>query len=225
MARCLPLPIALTIQTQKTTLTMASKNDNPSGLEKLFEDQLADLYYVEKKLVTALKKMAGKADHEKLADAFLSHREETEGHVKRLEKVFEMIGKKAKAKKCDAIEGLIKEAEGIMDEFKGDPALDAALICAGQKVEHYEIGSYGCLVTYAAELGFKEAAKLLHATLKEEKGADEKLTKLAESSLNKAGEAHRGKGAKSDQAKSTSTSKGATDIGKTKQKRTPSTVG
>ncbi len=204
---------------------MASKNENPSGLQKLFEDQLADLYYAEKKLVTALKKMAGKAEHERLAEAFLSHREETEGHVKRLESVFELLGKKAKGKKCDAIEGLLKEGDGIMEDFKGDPALDAALICAAQKVEHYEIGSYGCLVTYAAELGYKEAAKLLHANLKEEKAADEKLTRLAEASLNKAGEAHRGKASDPGSTPAKSKSDGPTNINKTKQTRTPSTVG
>lgn len=204
---------------------MASKNEQPSGLQKLFEDQVADLYYAEKKLVTALKKMAGKADHERLAEAFMSHREETEGHVKRLENVFELIGKKAKGKKCDAIEGLLKEAEGIMEDFKGDPALDAALICAAQKVEHYEIGSYGCLVTYAAELGYKEAAKLLHANLKEEKAADEKLTKLAEASLNKAGEAHRQKAGDPGSTKAKAKNDGPANINKTKQTRTPSTVG
>ncbi|MBP9160193.1 MAG: ferritin-like domain-containing protein [Flavobacteriales bacterium] len=183
----------------------------------MFEDQVADLYYAEKKLVTALKKMSGKASDKKLADAFLSHRQETEGQVERLEQVFGILGKKAKGKKCEAIEGLLKEAEEIMEDFKDDPALDAALVCAAQKVEHYEIGSYGCLVTYAEELGLMDAAKLLQATLKEEKGADEKLTKLAENSLNMAGEAHRThKGGKSN---------GATNINKTKQTRTPSTVG
>ena len=169
---------------------MATKT-KPTGLEKLFEDQVADLYYAEKKLVSALKKMAGKATDKKLSAAFLAHREETQGQVLRLEEVFEILGKPAKGKKCDAIEGLLKEADGIMEEFQDDPALDAALVCAAQKVEHYEIGSYGCLVTYAEELGMKDAAKLLKETLKEEKGADEKLTKLAESSLNMAGEAHR----------------------------------
>ena len=191
----------------------------------MFEDQVADLYYAEKKLVTALKKMSSKATDRKLAEAFLAHRTETEGQVKRLEQVFEILGKKAKAKKCEAIEGLLKEAEGIMDDFKGDPALDAALVCAAQKVEHYEIASYGCLATYAEELGMKEAAKLLHATLKEEKGADVKLTKLAESSLNTAGEAHRmhssanvGNGSNGKTAK-------ATSINKSKQTRTPFTAG
>lgn len=208
---------------------MAKKTDKPSGLEKLFEDQMADLYYAEKKLLSALKKMAGKADHERLSEAFMAHRQETEGHVERLEKVFGMMGRKAKGKKCDAIEGLIKEADGIMEDFKGDPALDAALICAAQKVEHYEIGSYGCLVTYAAELDMKEAAKLLHATLKEEKAADEKLTKLAEASLNKAGEAHRKGDPGGSKGRNTGGAKGKSNgpisINKTKRTRTPSTVG
>ena len=170
---------------------MATKSDKPTGLEKLFEDQVADLYYAEKKLLVAMKKMASKANDKGLKEAFLGHREETEGQIKRLEDVFEILGKKAKGKKCDAIEGLLKEADGIMEDFKDDPALDAAMVCAAQKVEHYEIGSYGCLVTYAEELGMKDAVKLLEATLKEEKGADVKLTKLAVSTLNQAGEEHR----------------------------------
>jgi len=201
---------------------MTTQKGTPSGLQKLFEDQVADLYYAEKKLVSALKKMATKANDKKLSAAFLSHREETEGHVKRLEQVFEILDKKAKGKKCDAMDGLVKEAEGIIEEFKDDPALDAALICAAQKVEHYEIGSYGSLATYATELGFKDAAKLLHATLKEEKACDEKLTKLAENSLNTAGEAHRGRDAKD----STSKASGKPEsLNKIKQIRTPSTVG
>ena len=210
---------------------MATK-EKPSGLEKLFEDQVADLYYAEKKLLSALKKMASKANDKKLSDAFLSHRKETEGHVERLEKVFELMGKKAKGKKCDAMDGLVKEAEGIMEDFKDDPALDAALVCAAQKVEHYEIGSYGCLATYAEELGMTEAAKLLQTTLKEERACDEKLTKLAESTLNLAGEAHRNRGADAN-GKSEKAAKGAKatksskpiSINKTKQSKTPSTVG
>lgn len=196
---------------------MAMKNDKPSGLEKLFEDQVADLYYAEKKLVTALKKMAGKATDKGLADAFLSHRQETDGQIKRLEQVFELLGKKAKGKKCEAIEGLLKEAEGIMDDFEGDATMDAAMVCAAQKVEHYEIASYGCLVTYAEELGMKDAVKLLSATLNEEKGADVKLTKLAVKCLNMAGEAHRDH--KSSKAGM------PTSINKTKQTRTPSKMG
>ena len=194
------------------------KNDKPSGLEKLFEDQVADLYYAEKKLVTALKKMAGKATDKGLADAFLAHRQETDGQIKRLEQVFELLGKKAKGKKCEAIEGLLKEAEGIMDDFDGDATMDAAMVCAAQKVEHYEIASYGCLVTYAEELGRKDAAKLLRATLEEEKSSDVKLTKLAEPTLNMAGEAHREQKANSNSGK-------PENMNKTKQTHTPSTVG
>ena len=193
------------------------KNDKPSGLEKLFEDQVADLYYAEKKLVTALKKMAGKATDKGLADAFLAHRQETDGQIKRLEQVFELLGKKAKGKKCEAIEGLLKEAEGIMDDFDGDATMDAAMVCAAQKVEHYEIASYGCLVTYAEELGMKDAVKLLSATLNEEKGADVKLTKLAVKCLNMAGEAHR-------DHKSGKTGASSSE-NKKKQTRTPSKAG
>ena len=164
-----------------------------------------------------MKKMASKANDKKLKEAFLSHREETEGQIKRLEDVFAILGKKAKGKKCDAIDGLLKEADGIIEDFKDDPALDAALVCAAQKVEHYEIGSYGCLVQYAEEMGMKDAAKLLEATLKEEKGADVKLTKLAVSTLNAAGEEHRKQKGASGSGKTANTNKAT-------QKRTPATT-
>ncbi len=205
------------------------KKEKTSGLEKLFEEQVMDMYYAEKKLVKALKKMAGKASDQKLMSAFQDHREETEGHVQRLEQVFELLGKRAKGKTCHAMDGLIEEAQEIMEDFEDDPALDAALVVAAQKVEHYEIGTYGSLIAYADELGLSDASKILKEILKEEKACDQKLTSMAETSLNAAGEAHRGQGKETKNGKANSANgsgKGSpTDIGKTKQSRTPSTVG
>ncbi|HQZ43770.1 MAG TPA: ferritin-like domain-containing protein, partial [Flavobacteriales bacterium] len=166
---------------------MASKN-KPTGLRKLFEDLLADIYYAEKKIASALKTMTKEAQDGKLSKAFESHHKETQVQIDRLEKVFKHLDLPVKGKKCEAIEGLLKEAKELMDEFKDDPALDAALVCAAQKVEHYEMASYGCLVTYAEELGLSKAADLLKQTLKEEHGADEKLSQLADPALNRAGE-------------------------------------
>jgi ferritin-like metal-binding protein YciE/small-conductance mechanosensitive channel len=155
-------------------------------LNDLFIDTLRDIYYAERKILKALPKMQRAAQSEKLAAAFEHHRDETETHIERLQKVFELVGKAARGKTCDAIEGIIAEGEEIMEDFKGSPALDAGLISAAQAVEHYEITRYGTLRRWATELGMKEAAKLLSETLGEESAADNKLTKLAESSLNAA---------------------------------------
>lgn len=179
-----------------------------TGLQKLLEDQLADIYYAEKKLSSALKKMAKQATDKGLAEAFTKHQVETEGQIQRLVEAFEELGKPAKGKKCEAIEGLLKEATEIMEEFKGDPALDAALIGASQKVEHYEIGSYGSMIAWAKELGEKKVADILSETLAEEKGADKALTVLAVNCLNAAGDAHRASNGKSNtSAKGSSTKK------------------
>lgn len=178
-----------------------------TGLQKLLEDQLADIYYAEKKLSSALKKMAKQATDKGLAEAFTKHQVETEGQVKRLEEAFEALGKPAKGKKCEAIEGLLKEATGIMEEFKGDPALDAALIGASQKVEHYEIGSYGSMIAWAKELGEKKVADILSKTLEEEKQADKSLTILAVNCLNAAGDAHRASNGKSKSSETASSAK------------------
>ena len=155
-------------------------------LDDLFYETLKDIYYAERKIVKALPKMARGAQSEKLKAAFEKHKEETEGHVERLNQVFEIIGKRARAKTCPAIDGIIEEGEDILDEFKGTPALDAGLLAAAQAVEHYEISRYGTLRAWAKQLGLKDAVSLLEATLAEETKTDEALTGLAEAALNSA---------------------------------------
>lgn len=150
----------------------------------MLEDQLADIYYAEKKLTKAIPKMAKAAQNEELKQGFLKHAEETQGHVQRCEQAFEMLGKPAKAKKCEAIEGLTKEADELAADYKGSKAIDAALIDAAQKVEHYEIATYGSLIAWARQLGNDDVADLLEETLNEEKGCNETLTELAESNVN-----------------------------------------
>lgn len=158
----------------------------PNGhLHDLFVDELKDIYSAEKQLTKGLKKMAEKASNEKLKQAFEKHLEQTENQIERLKKAFESIDLTPRAKKCKAMEGLIKEAEEIMDEFEDEKVLDAALIAAAQKVEHYEMASYGCLVTYAKLMGHTEAAQLLQETLDEEGETDKLLTKIAMSGVNK----------------------------------------
>lgn len=153
-------------------------------LHDLFHDTLKDIYYAERKILKALPKMKRAAQSEELKAAFEKHREETEGHVERLIQVFEIIGKSARGKTCDAIEGIIAEGEEIIEEFKDTPALDAGLISSAQAVEHYEITRYGTLKRWASELGLSDAAKLLDATLNEEAKTDSDLTKLADASAN-----------------------------------------
>jgi ferritin-like metal-binding protein YciE len=145
---------------------------------------LKDIYYAEKKILSALPKMAKAAQSEELKAAFEKHETETEEHVARLEKVFEEIDETPRAKTCDAIMGIIEEGQEVMKEFKGAPALDAGLLAAAQAVEHYEIARYGTLKTWAAELGLDQAVRLLESTLAEEKKTDETLTELAESGVN-----------------------------------------
>ena len=147
-------------------------------LHDFFEDGIKDLYWAEKKLVKALPKMIKNASSPELIDALKGHLGETEGHVTRLEKVFASIDAKPVAKKCEAMEGLVKEAEEIMGECEMGGMMDAGIIAAGQKVEHYEISSYGTLAAYAEILGHNEAVSLLKDTLEEEKAADEKLTEV-----------------------------------------------
>ncbi len=160
---------------------MAEKN-----LEDLFHETLKDIYYAERKILKALPKMARGASSQKLKDAFEKHKEETEEHVERLQQVFEIIGKRPRAKTCPAIDGIIEEGEEIMEAFKGAPALDAGLLAAAQAVEHYEISRYGTLRSWAEQLGHKDAVKLLDQTLTEEAKTDESLTKLAEGAVNTA---------------------------------------
>ncbi len=148
-------------------------------LDDLFLETLKDIYYAEKQLLRALPKMARAARDQKLADGFLMHADETEGHVERLEQIFDLLGKPARGKTCDAILGIVEEGKSIMEEFKDTIALDAGLIAAGQAAEHYEIARYGALRTWAGQLGMKDAAALLEQTLAEEKATDKKLTELA----------------------------------------------
>jgi ferritin-like metal-binding protein YciE len=158
----------------------------PKTLEELFHDTLKDIYYAEKKIITALPKLAKAAQTPELKSAFEKHRRETEGQVARLEQVFGMIEKKPQGKKCPAIDGLVEEGQEIMKEYKGAPALDSGLLAGAQAVEHYEISRYGTLRTWAQELGLREAVGLLEATLKEEKKTDETLTAIAERCVNQA---------------------------------------
>jgi ferritin-like metal-binding protein YciE len=153
-------------------------------LDDLFLDTLKDIYYAERKILKALPKMQRAAQSEDLKAAFEKHRDETEVHVERLQQVFESLGKQPRGKTCDAIEGIISEGEEIMEEFKDTIALDAGLISAAQAVEHYEITRYGTLKRWATELGLKEAAALLDATLQEEAKTDADLTALADASAN-----------------------------------------
>jgi ferritin-like metal-binding protein YciE len=158
-------------------------------LQDLFHDTLKDIYFAEKKILSALPKMARAANSDELRAAFDKHEGETEGQVERLEQVFQILGETPKGKTCDAIVGIIEEGQEIMREYKGTPALDAGLLAAAQTVEHYEISRYGTLKTWASELGMDKAVKLLDATLAEEKKTDAALTELAETLVNQEAEA------------------------------------
>lgn len=165
--------------------SMASQNGQGELLEKFFLDSLKDLYWAEKHLTKALPKMRKAATNEELISAFEEHLEVTEEHVQRLEQIFEMMGKKPQAKKCEAMEGLTKEAESIIEETeKGTATRDVGLIIAAQKVEHYEIASYGGLAQLAKTMGLEEIKDLLGQTLEEEKETDERLTSIAENDIN-----------------------------------------
>jgi ferritin-like metal-binding protein YciE len=154
-------------------------------LKDLFLDTLKDIYFAEKKILSALPKMAKAAQSPKLKAAFEKHQEETEAQVDRLEQVFASLDETPRAKTCDAIMGIIDEGKEVMSEYKGMPALDAGLLAAAQAVEHYEISRYGTLKTWATELGYRDAVKLLEATLKEEKNTDATLSQLAEAEVNR----------------------------------------
>jgi ferritin-like metal-binding protein YciE len=153
-------------------------------LQDLFLDELGDIYDAEHRLTKALPKMVKAATHEELRSAFEAHLEETEDQARNLEEVFECFGDTAKGKKCKAIVGLIEEADEIISDNKGEQTINAALISAAQKVEHYEIASYGCLREWAEQLGNDRAAQILEEILEEEKAADEKLTVLARQCCN-----------------------------------------
>jgi ferritin-like metal-binding protein YciE len=154
------------------------------SLHDLYVEELRDLYNAENQLLKALPRMAKAASHEDLKAAFTEHLEVTRGQVERLERIFNDLGVKAKGKKCDAMEGLIEEARDLMAEDAEPSVLDAALIAAAQKVEHYEMAGYGCVRTFARLLGYGEAADLLQETLDEEGEADKTLTELAETIIN-----------------------------------------
>jgi len=153
-------------------------------MDQLFHALLQDVYYAEKELTKALPKMAKEAENDDLKEAFTNHLEETKNHVQRLEKAFEMIGKPAKGKKCDAILGIVAEGKEVIDEVDDADTLDAGLIASGQAAEHYEIARYGTLCAWARQLGKPQIERLLHETLEEEKKADALLTKIAEKSVN-----------------------------------------
>src|SRR6195952_6030059 len=156
-------------------------------LDDLFLDTLKDIYFAEKQILKALPKMARAAQSEEGKAGFLQHRDETQGHVERLEQVFEILGKPARGKTCEAIQGILSEGEEIMEEYKSSVALDAGLISSAQAVEHYEITRYGTLIAWANQLGLKDAVPLLQATLAEEEATDKKLTQLAQASANAKG--------------------------------------
>lgn len=158
-------------------------------LRELFHDTLKDIYFAEKKILSALPKMAKAAQSDQLRAAFEKHEQETEGHVERLEKVFGELGETPRGKTCDAIIGIIEEGQELMKDYRGMPALDAGLLAAAQAVEHYEMSRYGSLKTWASELGLSDAVRLLDATLTEEKKTDATLTEIAKNNVNQHAEA------------------------------------
>ncbi len=184
------------MKNKKSDSTIASQNGKQSKekstnapmqssqLMKLFENELKDIYWAEKALTKAIPKMIKNATSRELIDALTSHLAETENQVTRVEQVFESIDKKAVAKKCEAMDGLIKEATEIMESCEDGAMCDAGIISAAQKVEHYEIASYGTLRQFAETLGLTKAVSLLEATLDEEKAADEKLSEVATDAIN-----------------------------------------
>jgi ferritin-like metal-binding protein YciE len=178
-------------KTSKTTSMGSRRQSNTNMksdmtmLKELFIDELKDIYWAEKHLTKALPKMMKAASNEELKNAFDEHLAVTENQIGRVEEVFDMLDIPAKAKKCEAMEGLVRESQNLMDELpKGTSARDAGLIISGQKIEHYEIAAYGSLVQLAKTMGENDIAELLQETLDEEKNADELLTELAVSSIN-----------------------------------------
>ncbi len=163
----------------------APKSQDDSRLRKFFIDEVKDIYWAEKHILKALPKMKKAAACEELQNAFQTHLEQTEGQIERLDKVFELLNEKAQGKKCEAMEGILKEGESIIDETEdGTATRDVGLILAAQKVEHYEISTYGGLAQLARTLGEDEIAELLEETLEEEKETDEILTGIAEDDVN-----------------------------------------
>jgi ferritin-like metal-binding protein YciE len=161
----------------------------PKQLDELFHEGLKDIYFAEKKILTALPKMAKAARSDKLANAFKKHKAQTEKHVDRLEQVFKLIEEKPRGKNCPAILGIIEEGEEVIKEYKSSPALDAGILAAAQSVEHYEISRYGTLKAWARELTLNDAVGLLEKTLTEEMDADLELTEIAQWAINRKAEA------------------------------------
>jgi ferritin-like metal-binding protein YciE len=161
-----------------------AKTTAAEGLKELFIDSLKDIYWAEKALTKALPKMAKNATNENLRAGLESHLKQTEEQITRLEQAFEKIGKRAVAKKCEAMDGLLKEGQDIMESTEPGPVRDAGIIAACQKVEHYEIATYGTIVAFAKTLGMDDVASLLHITLEEEKAADITLTEAAYNTIN-----------------------------------------
>jgi len=168
----------------KTDTAVQSHSLHSSGLEKLFEAELKDIYWAEKALLKAIPKMIRNASSTELSDSLDNHLDETKHQVVRLEKVFTLLNMKPEAKKCEAMTGLIKEAEETMEEVPKGFVRDAAIIACAQKVEHYEIATYGTLCAFAKSLGLEKVAEIFHQTLMEEKGADSKLSIIGETSVN-----------------------------------------
>ncbi|MGC4035771.1 MAG: ferritin-like domain-containing protein [Chitinophagaceae bacterium] len=172
-------------QTKKTTDAHAKNGANETRLSEFFHDELKDIYWAEKHLVKTLPKMQKAATTEELASAFEDHLEVTKKHVTRLEQVFDKLGHKPQAKKCEAMEGITKEGESIIEDTEdGTSTRDVGLIMAAQKVEHYEIATYGALHQLAITLGYEDVASILETTLAEEKEADKALTSIAENDIN-----------------------------------------
>jgi ferritin-like metal-binding protein YciE len=161
-----------------------SKTKEPMDLEALFEHALKDMYYAEKKIYRSLPKMIKAADDAALTEALTAHRDETQGQIEVLEQVFELIGKRPKAEKCDAMDGILEEATSLLEDFTGGAANDPAIIFSAQAVEHYEISRYGSMHAYAVQLGMTEVAALIKGILDQEYAADKSLSKLAEGQLN-----------------------------------------
>jgi ferritin-like metal-binding protein YciE len=183
--------IQMPAQTQTEMRKSAPKRKSSTDekkLDDLFEHALKDIYYAEKKILKALPKMIKAAHDDGLREGLESHRQETEGHVSKLEQVFSILGKSPKAVKCEAIDGILSEADGVLKDFGKSKACDAAIIFSGQAVEHYEITRYGSMHAWATSLGIDDAAEILESILEEEKAADSKLTDLAESRINFAAE-------------------------------------
>ncbi len=172
------------MKTKTTKKVEAEYGIEESKLMKLFEDELKDIYWAEKALTKALPKMAKNATAPELVEALNNHLNETEGQIEKLEQVFAILGKKPTAKKCEAMAGLVKESGEIMQNTDKGGMRDAGIISAGQKVEHYEIATYGTLRTFAQVLGLNDAVKLLNEILEEEKNADLTLTEIAETTIN-----------------------------------------